>query len=148
MSCIAQTFTFTEQGNYPYPQLKINVNALRTMTQKCSPRPLQQQHKSEQLLPSYRICSQTAWANPAFVSAVMLSLKSGITHQFWAIVCHMWCRSDLALLSWVKLGVALEWVCMAAASLLWRQTGWPTLSEVFLLRYSAYHQQGTLWPVC
>lgn len=40
-------------------------------------------------------------------------------------VRHMWCRSDLALLSWVKLCVSLECIHMSAASPEWWRGGQP-----------------------
>lgn len=53
---------------------------------------------------------------------VMLVLNSSITNQFWTIipaVCHMWCTSNLALLSGVKLCVSLEWFHVSTASPVW-----------------------------
>lgn len=56
----------------------------------------------------------------------MLLINSGITNLFGTIicsVCHMWCRSNLALVSGVKLHVSPEWLHVSVASSIWRLRG-------------------------
>lgn len=97
------------------------------MTLKCSPRPLQQQHKPEQLQPSC-VHMQNWLPNGNKSQTLPLLLpQCPCLSQASQIRCvpsyvhHMWCRSDLASFSWVKHCVSIECVHMLAASLGWRQ---------------------------